>query len=156
VSSGSPQFWKSVHDAKGEYPGPVLTRSSEDEKVQWHLTLICTPNSVSVEIAAPSEYIMPVLLPGALGRRADVSYRFEDEKPVASLWQIDPHRRAVFLKGKDAELFMSEIALNSRLVVHLNHRYREFNIVGTSEAIVNMRHACHVMDVSRTFDSLLA
>ena len=100
VSSGSPQFWKSVHDAKGEYPGPVLTRSSEDEKVQWHLTLICNPNSVSVEIAAPSEYIMPVLLPGALGRRADVSYRFEDEKPVASLWQIDPHRRPSFCKEK--------------------------------------------------------
>jgi hypothetical protein len=130
-----------------EYRGaPAMKRSSDDEKIQWHLTLTCSQTSVGVEIEAPSEHIMPVLLPGDLGRRANVSYRFGNDNPVTGLWQIDLQKRAVFLEGEDAERFMSLMAENNRLAVQVNYTHRNFNILGTGEVLHKMRGNCRLMD----------
>jgi hypothetical protein len=145
---GGMQAWAPSRDFV-EYRGaPAMKRSSDDEKIQWHLTLTCTASSVGVEIEAPSEHIMPVLLPGDLGRRANVSYRFGNDNPVTGLWQIDLRKRAVFLEGEDAKRFMSLMAENIRLAVQVNYTHRNFNILGTGEAIRKMHGNCGLMDAA--------
>lgn len=130
-----------------------MQRSSDDEKIQWHLTLTCRPDKLGVEIEAPSEHIMPVMLPGELGRRTNVSYRFGNDDPVAGLWQIDSRKRAVYLEGEDAERFMSRMAENNRLVIQVNFTHRNFNIVGTDAVLHYMRRTCGVRNASATWNS---
>jgi len=134
----------------------AVRRSSDEEKVQWHLTLTCSPYNLGVEIEAPSEHIMPVLLPGTLGRRADVTYRFGDQKPVNGLWQMDLRKRSVFLEGEDAERFLAELQRNSHLTIRVNYAHRQFSIAGTHEAVHTMRRSCTVMEASMRLGSVPA
>jgi hypothetical protein len=154
--SDSGRFWMTDHEVGAEHLYGAVTQSSLEEKVQWHLTLSCSPENLGVEIEAPTEHIMPVLLPGTLGRRADVSYRFGDDKPVSGLWQIDLRKRSVFLEGADAERFVAEMERNNQLTIRVNYAHRQFTIAGTRDVVHTMRRNCTVMNASMILASVPA
>ena len=126
------------HEVGAEHLYGAVTQSSLEERTVASHTFL-QPRNLGVEIEAPTEHIMPVLLPGTLGRRADVSYRFGDDKPVSGLWQIDLRKRSVFLEGADAERFVAEMERNNQLTIRVNYAHRQFTIAGTRDVVHTMR-----------------
>ena len=49
------------HEVGAEHLYGAVTQSSMEEKVQWHLTLSCSPENLGVEIEAPTEHIMTLI-----------------------------------------------------------------------------------------------